>query len=380
MKSNKGITLIALVMTIVIMIILVGVSVTAVINSQVINSAKNASKQFKIATIDETNFSIDITPIYQVDYSEWAEEVGLVGSAYAAKVNPPKLTNGMIPVVWNGTSWVKADTNTLWYSYGVTSETKNWANAVTVKSNTRGTYTSAAAGTPIAEADIVGMFVWIPRFSYKIVKGYHSANSGDSEENSAIVAIQFIEGTGNGESNIAYNSTNTSTWTKFPNGFVVHPAFKSTVQIEGFWVAKFEASSSTTTNSTSNLTNYGKTGDPAIGGNEVTVRPNVTSWRYLLITDAQTACQNMKADSNIHGFTSSVDTHLMKETEWGAVAYLTQSLYGNPQTSETTGVWSNCYISNSSKAAVRTGMVGSNGRDASNKQSATDSDIRKSNI
>ena len=36
----------------------------------------------------------------------------------------------------------------------------------------------------------------------------------------------------------------------------------------------------------------------------------------------------MTADQNVYGFTTSVDTHLIKNTEWGAVIYLAYSDYG----------------------------------------------------
>ncbi len=45
MKSQKGITLIALIITIIVMLILVAVSVTVVIQSGLFESAKNAGKK-----------------------------------------------------------------------------------------------------------------------------------------------------------------------------------------------------------------------------------------------------------------------------------------------------------------------------------------------
>jgi len=80
--------------------------------------------------------------------------------------NTPELASNMIPVTYNGTSWVKADSgnsNKSWYDY----DNKKWANAVTVTSANRSTYLSASAGTPISMDDINTMWVWIPRFSAK---------------------------------------------------------------------------------------------------------------------------------------------------------------------------------------------------------------------
>ena len=52
---------------------------------------------------------------------------------------------------------------------------------------------------------------------------------------------------------------------------------------------------------------------------------------------------------NIHGLTSGTDTMMMKNSQWGAVAYLTQSDYGNKQTSvANSGVWNNSYFEGNS--------------------------------
>ena len=47
MKRNKGITLIALIITIIVMLILVGITINVVLNSNILGSAKNAGKKWK---------------------------------------------------------------------------------------------------------------------------------------------------------------------------------------------------------------------------------------------------------------------------------------------------------------------------------------------
>ena len=47
MKRNKGITLIALIITILVMLILVGVTVNVIINSNILSSAKNTAKKWQ---------------------------------------------------------------------------------------------------------------------------------------------------------------------------------------------------------------------------------------------------------------------------------------------------------------------------------------------
>ena len=55
MKENKGITLIALIITIVVMLILVAVSVNIIINSNIIGQAEKAAKGYKTAYEQESN-------------------------------------------------------------------------------------------------------------------------------------------------------------------------------------------------------------------------------------------------------------------------------------------------------------------------------------
>lgn len=120
----------------------------------------------------------------------------------------------------------------------------------------------------------------------------------------------------------------------------MHPAFdKSGTPLKGIWVAKFEASSSSTTAENPNIGNkYGSSNGtstvPTIGVDEVTIRPNVTSWRYINVENMYKASTKMTEANNIHGLDTAADSHLMKDTEWGAVAYLTQSAYGNAQISD----------------------------------------------
>ena len=53
MKGQKGITLVALVITIIVMLILVGVSVTVAINGGLFDKAKDAGNQYKDAAAEE---------------------------------------------------------------------------------------------------------------------------------------------------------------------------------------------------------------------------------------------------------------------------------------------------------------------------------------
>ena len=90
---------------------------------------------------------------------------GMAGDINTSQVNTPELDENMIAVYYNGSNWAKADSRTdSWYNY----DNGEWANAVTVSSDTLSTYKSAEIGTVVSMDDIETMWVWIPRYSYTI--------------------------------------------------------------------------------------------------------------------------------------------------------------------------------------------------------------------
>ena len=338
-EQRRGITLIALVITIVLLLILAGLTLNLALGDGALaDKAKDAVKNYQLAQEQEEELIEDLE--LQITQTE-------EGYNELEGVNEPVLTEGMIPVTWNGSSWAKADASTGdWYAYNTTD--KQWANVVTVKergTKTRAEYMSSAVGTAIPEDDIVGMYVWIPRYSYRITSGYHEVANGTGN-----VDIKFLKGTtDNYEGGEAIRSNVT-------NGeeFVVHPSFtKDTSQggmkeTTGYWVAKFEASSNIAVKNNANISSTSEASVKYGGGNnpdlEVTVRPNVTSWRSITAENIFKVCRNITKDGNIQGLTNKVDPHMMKNSEWGAVAYLTQSSYGNKQgTDSLSGVWNNAY-------------------------------------
>ena len=110
----------------------------------------------------------------------------------------------MIPVEFNASgSTIKANTSGTWYDY----DNKKWANAVVVKTDARSKYTITSAGTAITESDILGYFVWVPRYRYKL---FNAANGTVSPQS---ISIEF-ERVGTSKST---GSTN-GTW-------LTHPAF-----------------------------------------------------------------------------------------------------------------------------------------------------------
>ena len=215
--------------------------------------------------------------------------------------NKPVLASNMIPVYYDEANsvWKKADKNNSqkdyrWYSYSSTGEYKGmWANAVTVKEANRQTYLNATPGTTISMDDITTMWVWIPRFNAVTPSNY---NGGTQSKPNAI-DVTFVK----------QNETAIDAFT-FGNK-----------ELSGFWYGKFEIGgslASSCTNETCNVSN-------------IVVKPNVSSLRSQKVSSFFFASRSMEQAGNSFGFVSSeVDTHMSKNNEWGAVAYLTQSIYG----------------------------------------------------
>jgi hypothetical protein len=260
--------------------------------------------------------------------------------------NEPLLATNMIPVYYDNTNdvWKKADSNNVnatykWYDYNA----QMWANAVTVTSSTRSTYNSAAVGTQIPMADIMGMWVWIPRYEY-MTTNLGTQYAGGTQALPGGISIKFISGT---------STTNTT-------NYIIHPAFRNgTVykysadydlggwdkELTGFWMGKFE---------TGYATNFTTT-TGAISSS-ILVKPDVYSMRYQVVSNQYTTAASIQSD---HGIGSTVETHMLKNDEWGAVAYLSQSAYGKYGNSDYTGANKEIYVNN---AYYSTGPIYTTGR------------------
>ena len=320
-KKNGGITLIALVVTIIVLIILAGVSISMLTGQNgILTRAAEAKEKTEKAQRDEQAQLADLESLIE----NGGESVYDTTSG----ANKPALTKGMIPVKWDTSKakWVICTKNDPeWYNYN---ESKNqWANVMLCD----GTYKeSTAAGTEVAEEDLGSMFVWIPRFAYKITSGYHGSPEGGMD-------VKFLIGrtdkTEDGAKVVEYNATTTSNYSKFPDGYVVHPAFKDgsstgyssgewKSEVLGIWVAKFQAGIKTTDKDTSakvsSVSNYYY---PVFKGRK---------FGYNYVSESQCYDLSLALDdtSNPYGLTSSANSHLMKSSEWGAAAYLSMSQYG----------------------------------------------------
>ena len=217
------------------------------------------------------------------------------------EANAPDLADGMIPIKYNYVidEWVKADvtnTNNDWYDY----YNKMWANAVMVTSDTREEYMNADIGTTVSNDDILAYYVWIPRYKY-VLFNVHSESISPRE-----IQIEFQK-----ETDTIYNGTQ--------NGeYLTHPAFwwdnnsdgirDEGEELAGIWVGKFKMA--------------GASSNPKM-------KPNLNSAINNNVKYLFDMSRNFKSTEYLSEIgVNSIDSHMTKNMEWGAVTYLSYSRYG----------------------------------------------------
>ena len=228
--------------------------------------------------------------------------------------NAPVLASNMVPVYYDDSKnvWKCADKDnkdivTRWYHY----DYKMWANAVTINYsdssiknkyfNSNGTL-KIKPGEEVLMDDITTMWVWIPRFNTTTPSNY---NGGTQAKPNAI-DVTFVK-----QNEVALDAFT------FGNK-----------ELSGFWYGKFEISHTTLTSSETN-DNLGCNNETCSNANGIIIKPNITSLGRNNVSNFFYASRSMEQTGNSFGFVSSeVDTHMSKNNEWGAVAYLTHSIYG----------------------------------------------------
>ena len=179
--------------------------------------------------------------------------------------------------------------------------------------------------------------MWIPRFEYKITNGVTDASKAGT------IDVRFIS-TNTKEGTQGYTTENGIT--KSADGYTIHPAFTNSVdnggwksELAGIWVAKYEMSGETS-------------GTASSPGNVLTSetvkavsKPGVTSWRSINIGNCYTNAMN---------YDRNKESHLMKNSEWGAVAYLTHSQYGRAREEVTINGSGSYYTGGASGAKATT--------------------------
>lgn len=228
----------------------------------------------------------------------------------------PDIKKGMIPVKYvvtneetNDGYWQATNVgDPEWFDYSK----RQWANV---------TFSDNLEMDEHGKISKVGsMFVYIPRYAYKIT----ILENITSQINGGNMDIKFINEKNNPLTGGEIN-------TQSILGYRVHPAFdKGDVKLNGIWVAKFESSNL-------NCTDDKSTGEIeysnllSSGTNKLQCKPGVTSWRNIHLDNATNVCKNMlESNFEFYGLedNNEIESHLIENNEWGAVAYLNESIYG----------------------------------------------------
>ena len=336
-KEEKGITLVALVITIIVLLILAGITLSMVLGPNgIIERAKEAKEKTEIAQQQEQSSLESV--LGQIEQA--------MGTQYDKdkKVNKPQIVTGMTPIKFTeptdtdkGTTLETNSTDSEWYNY----DNKKWANTKTQDGS---------------------MWVWIPRYAYKV-------NSATKTFD-----IVFLIGTtdnyydAEGKVQTAKRAKTADEIVDTTTGYTVHPAFTNESNINyvnggwdkelsGIWVAKFEAGYASGNNNAkvkASSVNYSQTEvwapgqetggsdgnlparnwlDGAYGSTQTAIKyptfqGSTYAMNYINHNDSFNISKVLNEKGNIYGLSTDSESHLMKNSEWGAVAYLSQSKYG----------------------------------------------------
>ena len=250
---------------------------------------------------EEVSFSNGASNLKANNVQDAIEELydKTVSDSSCKNVSAPNLGSGLVPVTIENDGTVKyADTSKNWYNYC----DKRWANAVILEDGT-----NYKVGDTISETDIQSYFVWIPKYKYRLW------NKGTSSKGVHEIEIVFdeidttdVEGISCKAPMISGESGNCK------NGeYMTHPAFIS-MNTNGFWVGKFETGYKGATSTSSAQVNSNDS-------SKIIIKPNCYSWRNITVGNIFLTSYN---------YQRNLDSHMMKNTEWGAVAYLSHSKYG----------------------------------------------------
>ena len=298
MKSDEkgSVTLIVLVTVLFIVILL---------SSFLIYTNLKRREQLKYTQEVANAYDGDMKEIYGELKGEFNTSYGRIEVVWLDKENNiiekplAPVLGGMTPVKWNGTAEsTTTATDANWYEYKAIEGTEDnltsrWANA----KNKDGSY-----------------FVWIPRYAYRIT--YY-----ENEESNEITGYCDGRGIVDALGNVEYaldEGIETVKDVENNKSYIVHPAFMKddehsyehggwSSDLAGIWVGKYEVCHSDATVSSA--------------GSSTTIKilPSVKSWVGLNVGECYTKGYN---------YDRTKESHLIKNSEWGAISYLTHSQYG----------------------------------------------------
>ena len=345
-------------------------------NNQILNSGESKSYTLYVYMLENNKNQSDMMNKNLNLTIEVSSSGNYNGKTYnlGTCVNEPDLMdNTLIPVAYDNdiSAWVRADTTKEWYNYGK----QEWANAVTVakdastctgncqdsiEKHNRDYYINAEVNTPISMDDIETMWVWIPRYKYRITEKYdtHLNDNTATQQLPGAIDVVFENGV---ESTGVDGALEEAAVTKY----YTHPAFRDgskvyknepydlggwDSELTGIWVAKFETSSDCLNNpSTSTNSDCINNGGGNTTNEKALVKPNMKSWSSINVGNEFAVSRTLSAENNSYGISTSSNSHMLKNTEWGMIAYLSQSKYGKYGNNNYTGADKEIAINNCSK-------------------------------
>ena len=195
-------------------------------------------------------------------------------------------------------------------------------------------YLSKPVGTKINNEDVNSYFVWIPRFKYKLWNA--TGENNIDTYNAYQIGIDIVFEKDNESSGVIFcenlecysDELKITKITQNDNGkYYTHPAFKNLdEELSGIWVSKYEVS-----NNNQNIES----------------KPNNEVWTNNYLSSFY---QSIKKIGNNYS--------MIKNTEWGAITYLSHSKYGVCQNNNCQTITPNTtYISGNNLYDTTTGNI-----------------------
>lgn len=195
-------------------------------------------------------------------------------------------------------------------------------------------YLSKPVGTKINNEDVNSYFVWIPRFKYKLWNA--TGENNIDTYNAYQIGIDIVFEKDNTSSGVIYcenlecysDELKITKITQNDNGkYYTHPAFKNLdEELSGIWVSKYEVSNNNQT---------------------IESKPNNEVWTNNYLSSFY---QIIKKLGNNYS--------MIKNTEWGAITYLSHSKYGVCQNNNCQSITPNTtYISGNNLYDTTTGNI-----------------------
>lgn len=311
-KENKFLKIIITVSVIIILLFAVGFGIYYTINTINKPSEKNevaTSNELEANEIEQIEEAEKVVnnEIIENETDELNKKYGRVDIVWVDKNNKiiakplEPVLKGMVPVKYSDEEKDFVETtkdDTTWYNY----ENQRWANAM----------------------DNESYFVWIPRYAYKIT--YYSDSTYSKEigysDSRGILKV------GENDSLIRIDSVGPGL-TEVGNHYILAPAFSRDTasgyknggwdgNLSGIWVSKYEMSMEKDGNQVETVSS--KDGNVFTSDSIKAVsKPGVSSWRNIKIGVSYI---------NAYNYNRDLESHLIKNSEWAAVSYLSYSKYG----------------------------------------------------